>query len=166
MFDWLKQNESETKLVKNDLITLEHRLLGFLKTNALGRVNVVSGSELARQFGLESTVQVRQVIKKLRNSPTVDVKIGSCKDGYFIPTRDEYLESIQYMLKKTLSQIKTTIKMYPRATAIIHKVAHEELKTNNTAVDGQMQIKFNGWENDIIKLFADGYIDDDKLPFE
>lgn len=158
IYDELKNVEKTSKrLVKRDLNTIHYEVLDYLKKHALGSKNKVSGHDLMLQFGLESTAQVRNIIKKLRTSPTIDVVIGSDKMGYFIPFMSEYKEAVQYKINKAKSEMITAIKMYPEAVKEFHAILGNAYNESNKAPQGQMQIKFNGWEKDI-NYFADKYV--------
>lgn len=161
LFDYYGEEVKESKrLVDNsNLNSNDYYVLEYLKQNGLGKKNKVSGSELQKMFGYDSTVKVRNHIKKLRNDPTVDVIIGSDNGGYYIPTQDEYFESVALMLNKTLSQVETIVKMYPRSAKMVHIVASSTYKKVDKAPLRQTQIKFNGWERDFIKRFADDYLE-------
>lgn len=153
-------SSNSKRLVKTDLKTQDYVILNYLKKYALGTKNKVSGRHLADVFGFENTAKIRQHIKRLRIDPTVDVIIGSDSGGYYIPTQEEYIGSVQLMLGKTLSQIATIVNMYPRAEKIIQAVAGYHFKRLDKAVEGQTQIQFNGWEREYIKRYADGYLEE------
>ena len=142
----------------NGLTTEDYNVLNFLKRVALGKKNIQSGTDIMERFGFDNTAQVRTIIKTLRTNKTVDVKIASSPKGYYIPTEEEYIDGIKLMLDKTLSQVETVVNMYPRAEKIIQAVAHVIYKSVDKAPQGQMQIQFNGWENETINHFAEKYM--------
>jgi len=142
---------------KNDLSSLQWNILKYLKENALGKENAISGKDLAIVFNLENTSQVRYNIKKIRVSKIIDTVIGSDRQGYFIPYQDEYEKSMQLLVSKTFSMIETCIKQYPKAKDMLHKVVGYQFKTTNKAQEGQFQMQFNGWESEIINKFAGSY---------
>jgi hypothetical protein len=155
----LKSGKRSRRLVDDKgLTTDDYNVLGYLKRVALGSKNKVSGRDIAKRFGFDNTAQVRRIIKTLRTNESVHVKIGSDPKGYWIPTQQEYIESVQLMLNKTLSQIETTVNMYPRAEKIIQAVAGAVYKGIDKAAQGQVQIDFNGWEEETINHFAEKYI--------
>lgn len=163
IYDWLeKQPKDSKRLVKNDLKTIDHEILNYLKKYALGLKNKVSGQLLATIFNFDSTNKVRYHIKRLRVDPTVSIIIGSDSKGYWIPTEDEYLQAIQFKLNKAISEVETIVNMYPRSAKIIQAVSGYVYKQVDKSVQGQEQIQFNGWENDFINKFADKYMGDKK----
>jgi len=169
LFDYFSEEvkSSETKKASKRLVdnsklnSNDYFVLDYLKENGLGKGNEVSGWKYQNMLGYNSTFKVREHIKKLRNDPTVDVIIGSNKNGYYIPTEEEYLESVALMLKKTLSQVETIVKMYPRSAKMVHIVASSTYKKVDKSAIGQTQIKFNGWERDFIKRFANDYLENE-----
>ena len=148
------------RLVKSDLTSLQWRLLDYLKKYALGEKNAVKGRELAYQFGLRNTAEVRTIIKKLRTSPQVQVIIGSNNRGYYIPYKDEYINSISLMLNKTLSMVETAINLFPASAEIIHKAVGYHYKKRDKGVHNQEQIRFNEWERELINRYAEKYVED------
>lgn len=134
---------------------MKQAILDYLKENALGQENAKHGHIIADEFGLTNTYDVRKHIKALRNDPENDIIIGSTTKGYFIPREEEYQKAIQLMLSKTLSQIRTTINIYPRAAKIVHAVAGHSLKRAKTEVQGQLEMDFEEWELKVIKRFAE-----------
>jgi len=142
----------------NGLTTEDYNVLNFLKRVALGKKNIQSGTDIMERFGFDNTAQVRTIIKTLRTNKSVDVKIASDSKGYWIPTQDEYIQGVQLMLNKTLSQVETIVNMYPRSEKIIQAVAHLVWKSVDKAAQGQVQIDFNGWEEETINHFAEKYI--------
>lgn len=155
-----KNGKARSKRLVDDkgLTTQDYNVLNFLKRVALGKRNIQSGTDIMERFGFDNTAQVRAIIKTLRTNKTVDVKIASSPKGYYIPTEDEYIEGVQLMLDKTLSQVETIVNMYPRAEKIIQAVAHVIYKSVDKAPQGQTQIQFNGWENETINHFAEKYM--------
>ena len=155
-----KNGKARSKRLLDDkgLTTQDYNVLNFLKRVALGKRNIQSGTDIMERFGFDNTAQVRAIIKTLRTNKTVDVKIASSPKGYYIPTEDEYIEGVQLMLDKTLSQVETIVNMYPRAEKIIQAVAHVIYKGVDKAPQGQTQIQFNGWENETINHFAEKYM--------
>ncbi len=145
------------RLVKNDLNNLQWLILDYLKHNALGVKNAVSGKKIAFEFGLSNTAEVRKVIKALRTSPQVQVVIGSNNRGYYIPFEDEFIDSISLTLNKTLSMIETTINLFPASAEILHKAVGYHYKKRDRANHGQRQIRFNGWEQELINRYAEKY---------
>lgn len=162
IYDFVKETNSKQprskRLVDNQGLTTEHyNVLNFLKRVALGSKNKVSGQDIAERFGFDNTAKVRTIIKTLRTNKSVDVKIASDSKGYWIPTEDEYIQGVQLMLSKTLSQVETIVNMYPRSEKIIQAVAHVVWKGVDKAPQGQTQIQFNGWEEETINHFAEKY---------
>lgn len=154
----LKNGKRSRRLVDDDGLTTDHyNVLNFLKRVALGKPNTQSGRDIMNRFGYDSTAQVRTIIKTLRTNKSVDVKIASDSKGYWIPTEDEYIQGVQLMLSKTLSQVETIVNMYPRSEKIIQAVAHVVWKGVDKAPQGQTQIQFNGWEEETINHFAEKY---------
>lgn len=163
IFDFLdKQPKTSKRLVKTDLQSTGYQILDYLKTNALGCKNKVSGQHLALKFGLETTAMVRYHIKRIRVDPSIHLIIGSDNRGYWIPTEDEYLQAIQYKLNKAISEVETIVNMYPRAAKIIQAVSGYVYNKVDKSVQGQTQIPFNGWEREIINHYADKYVYADK----
>ena len=164
IYDFVKDTNSKRtprskRLVDNQGLTTDHyNVLNFLKRVALGKANKVSGRDIADRYGFDDTAKVRTIIKKLRIHKSVDVKIASDSKGYWIPTEDEYIQGVQLMLNKTLSQVETIVNMYPRSEKIIQAVAHLVWKSVNKAAQGQVQIDFNGWEEETINHFAEKYM--------
>lgn len=153
-----RARKTSKRLVKNTMDTTSHNVLDFLKRTALTKSNRVSGQDIAERFGFDNTAQVRQNIKKIRNAPDNAVIIASDSKGYWIPTEDEYIQGVQLMLNKTLSQVETIVNMYPRSEKIIQAVAHLVWKSVDKAAQGQVQIDFNGWEEETINHFAEKYM--------
>ncbi len=145
------------RLVKSDLNNLQWSLLKYLKQYALGSKNAVKGRELAYQFNLKTTAEVRKIIKQLRTSPQVQVVIGSNSNGYFIPFEDEYIKSISLMLNKTLSMVETAINLFPASAEIIHKAVGYHYKKRDKGVHNQAQLRFNNWERELINRYAEKY---------
>lgn len=145
------------RLVKSDLNNLQWTILDYLKHNALGVKNAVSGGKLAFEFGLSNTAEVRKVIKALRTSPQVQVVIGSNSRGYYIPFEDEFIESITLTLNKALSMVETVINLFPASAEIIHKAVGYHYSKRDKASNNQMQIQFNGWERELINRYAEKY---------
>lgn len=159
IYDFLKEvPEGSKRLVKTDLKTLDYQILDYLKQNALGAKNKKSGKEIMRVFGFESTAKVRQHIKRLRVDPTITVIIGSDNGGYWLTLEAELHDAIQYKMSRTISEIETLINMYPRAAPMLHAIIGSMFKKVDKVSQGQMQIKFNGWENDFINYYADKYL--------
>ena len=158
---WDYYEEEETKrLVKNDLRSLEWRVLDFLKKYALGKDNAISGKSLMLQFDLGNTAGVRKIIKSIRTSNISNTIIGSNNNGYFIPYHDEYAKSVSLMLNKTLSMIETMVAIMPSSESILHKAIGYYYKNVEKVVEGQMQIQFNGWEREIIRKYAEKYTEE------
>lgn len=157
-----KEQEQAKRLVKNDLGSLSYNILKYLKNNALGKKNQVSGKELVRVFNLNDTSQVRYHINKIRNSKNVTAKIGSDLNGYYIPTTFEYLESVKFIIEKTLSMIETSINLIPGIEEVFHIAVGYFYKKADKAVEGQAQIQFTGYERDFIRRFAERYEEDFK----
>ena len=157
-----KNGKARSKRLVDDkgLTTQDYNVLNFLKRVALGKENKVSGRDIADRYGFDDTAKVRTIIKKLRIHKSVDVKIASDSKGYWIPTEDEYIQGVQLMLNKTLSQVETIVNMYPRSEKIIQAVAHVIYKGVDKAPQGQMQIQFNGWEEETINHFAEKYMEE------
>ena len=155
-----KNGKARSKRLVDDkgLTTQDYNVLNFLKRVALGKKNIQSGTDIMERFGFDNTAQVRTIIKTLRTNKTVDVKIASSPKGYWIPTEDEYIQGVQLMLNKTLSQVETIVNMYPRSEKIIQAVAHLVWKSVDKAAQGQVQIDFNGWEEETINHFAEKYM--------
>lgn len=147
------------RLVKNELRPIDWQVLKYLKKWGLGKRQAIKGRELADLFSNQynNTQEIRAIIKRLRTSPQVDVVIGSCSKGYYIPLTVEHEEAVALMLSKTLSQVETVVNMYPQGANVIYKVLNEITKSVSKVFDGQTQMQFNGWENDIIKLYAERY---------
>lgn len=146
------------RLVKNELRPIDWEVLKYLKKWGLGKRQAIKGQKLADLFSNHySTQEIRAIIKRLRTSPQVDVIIGSCSKGYYIPFTVEHEEAVALMLSKTLSQVETVVNMYPQGANVIYKVLNEITKSVSKVFDGQTQMQFNGWENDIIKLYAERY---------
>lgn len=156
------KTRSKRLVDNNGLTTEDYNVLNFLKRVALGKKNIQSGKNIMERFGFDNTAQVRTIIKTLRVNKSVDVKIASTPKGYYIPMEDEYIEGVQLMLEKTLSQVETIVNMYPRSEKIIQAVAHLIYKSVDKAPQGQMQIQFNGWENETINRFAEKYANKNK----
>lgn len=157
-----KEQEQAKRLVKNDLGSLSYNVLKYLKENALGKKNQISGKELAKVFNFDNTSQVRYHINKIRNSKNVTVKIGSDLNGYYIPTTFEYLESVKFVIEKTLSMIETSINLMPEIKDTLHLAVGHFYKKADKAVEGQAQIQFTGYERDFIRRFAERYEEDFK----
>lgn len=161
IFDWLDNQPKQSKrLVKSDLHTVDYKILDYLKQNALGAKNKVSGQHLAIRFGFDSTAKVRQHIKRLRVDPSIHLLIGSNNSGYWIPTEDEMLDAIKYKLNKAISEVETVINMYPRSAKIIQAVSGYVYKKVDKAPQGQLQIPFNGWEREFVNHYANKYLDE------
>lgn len=149
------------RLVKKDLTSLQWSLLEYLKKYALGEKNAVSGKILAYQFDLRNTAEIRKIIKALRTSTEVNVIIGSNNKGYYIPFKDEYIDSISLMLNKTLSMVETAINLFPASADIMHKAVGFHYKKRDKGVHNQIQIQFNGWEREVINRYAEKYKEQD-----
>lgn len=161
IFNWLERQPKDSKrLVKNNLNTLDYQVLNYLKRKALGSQNKITGNELMLVFDLNNTSQVRKIINKLRNDPTIHVKIGSDSKGYYIPTKEEELRSIKYKMNRTIGEIETMLNMYPPAAEMLHRVIGFINKSTDKSTQGQMQIRFNDWENETINHYADKYLID------
>lgn len=145
------------KLVKTDLTTTDRQIIEFLKTNALGEENLITGQDIVNRLCLNNTAQLRKHIKRIRTDFANDIIIGSNSKGYFIPTQSEHNEAIKLMVGRVLSEIETLIHLHPSAALLIHKVSHDIYKSVDKSPQGQMQIKFNGWENDYINRYAEKY---------
>lgn len=161
IFEFLKENSGSggNRLVNNNgLTSLHYRVLDYLKHNALGKENIKNSNDIIEYFYLDSSVQVRNLIRDLRTHPSVDVVIGSTVKGYYIPKQDELIEAVSYMIGKTLSQIETLVNMFPPSADAIHRVAQFFYQKADKAPQGQQQMKFNGWEKDYITRYADDYI--------
>lgn len=164
IYDFLdSQPKNSKRLVKTDLHTLDYQILAYLKKHALGFKNKVSGQRLAVAFGFDSTAKVRNHIKRIRVDPSIHIIIGSDNRGYWIPTEDEYLQAIKFKLNKAISEVETIVNMYPRAAKIIQAVSGYVYKKVDKSVQGQMQIKFNGWEQDMINHYAEKYMKESEL---
>ena len=159
IFDWLGSQPPESKrLVKSDLHSIDYMVLDYLKNNALGSNNKVTGDKLASVFGYDNTAKIRGHIKRIRVDTSVDVIIGSDNGGYWIPTEEEMLDAVMYKLNKAISEVETVIHMYPRAAKMIQAVCGYVHKKVDKTPQGQMQIQFNGWEREFINRFADKYL--------
>lgn len=149
--------EKPQRLAKNDLKSIEHRVLRFLKTSALGKKNAVSGKELMHLFDLNSTAEVRKIIKSIRTSDLSNTIVASSSKGYYIPYKDEYIEGVSLMLNRTLSMVETMIALMPASAEILHKAIGHHYKTTEKAVEGQTQMQFKGWEREVINKYAEKY---------
>lgn len=149
------------RLVRNDLTSLQWRLLDYLKEYALGEENAVGGRELKYKFNLKSTAEVRKIIKTLRTSPQVNLIIGSNNKGYYIPFKDEYIKSVTMVINRALSGIETAINLMPSIESVLHKAIGYYYKKADKGSHNQEQIQFNGWEQ-VINRFAEKYKGEEK----
>lgn len=153
-----KQHEQESKrLVDNDLSSLDYRVLKYLKEYALGKENAVSGETIKEYFGLGSTAEVRKIIKNIRISNVVNTIIGSNNNGYFIPYKYEYVKAVSLMLNRAISSVETIIYMMPSSAEILHKFIGDLYKRVEKSVEGQTQMRFNDWEQEVLRKFAEKY---------
>lgn len=134
---------------------MKNAILEYLLEEANGSENAKSGQEICEVFGLKNTYVLRKHVKDLRNDPEQHFIIGSSPKGYYIPKENEHQKAIQLMLSKTLSQIKTTINIYPRAAGIIHAVAGKSLREAKREADGQLGFDFEEWELKVVKKYAE-----------
>src|SRR5690554_300189 len=95
------------RLVKTDLTTTDRQIIEFLKKNALGEENLITGQDIVNRLCLNNTAQLRKHIKRIRTDFANDIIIGSNSKGYFIPTQSEHNDAIKLMVGRVLSEIET-----------------------------------------------------------
>ena len=144
------------KLVKNKLSSFEWGILDYLKGNALGKRNAISGVELANEFGI-SIENLRYHLVKIKKHQ--DVIIGSCrKNGYYIPLEKEYKESLSYSENKALGHLRNACKQNPAFILKAFKTLNELSKTLDKAHNNQFKMQLTGFERELHNLYADKYI--------
>lgn len=145
------------KLAVNKLTTQQWSILNYLKMNAVGKENCINGVVLATKFGIR-VESLRIEISKIRKNQNVIV--GSLRDrGYFIPLQEEKEKSLRYAENKVLSELETRLNQNPTFAIKAFKKIQETLKKVDGAPQGQITVKFNGWEKDI-NYFGDKYQDE------
>jgi len=163
IYGWLehqKTNNPESKrLVYDKLNSLEHNILNYLKKHHIGLDNAINGKELAERFDI-SVVKLRGVISKLRKHQ--EIIIGSCvKNGYYIPLQAEMTQALNYAESKVLSELETRVKQNPNFILKAYKVLNSIKGNLSKAVQDQITMQFNGWEQDV-NYFGDKYINNKK----
>lgn len=146
-----KKNE---RVVKNRLSSNQWFLLDYLKENAIGKENAISGDKLAEMMSL-SKPNLRKEIKKIRVNQ--DIVIGSCRYGYYIPLEEEYKDAVKFQESKTLSHIETCVVQRPEFILELYSFLNHLNKTVDKTIQNQVQMKLTGYENDTFNKFGDKY---------
>jgi hypothetical protein len=146
------------RLVKSKMNTFDWELRRFLLENCLGEENGVVQIDLAEYYGVKVTT-IRASLKKIKT--LTDTKIGMIGRLVFIPrTFDELVRGMRYSVSKTKSHMESDIMQNPSLAGYYHAMISKYYKKANKAPQGQLQIKFNGWERDSIDYYGERYGND------
>jgi hypothetical protein len=150
----------------------EYQVLVYLLRNGLGESNAVEGWRLAQHFfGTPmATEKVRNYIQKLRNDFNVEYVIGSCAGGYYIARFEERFKAVDYIFKKSVSEMITTIRTCPPLKLAFIKLASWAYETADRSHDGQLSIDvehvIGDIKEDMVKRYADREIDEQKIAWK
>lgn len=143
------------KIVENKLSTRQWNVLNYLKENAVGKENAISGNLLSDKLNMSRTM-LRQNISSIRKKQ--EIIIGSdTQVGYYIPLQKELKDALRYGESKTLSHLKSSINQNPSFALKVFKMTHEWLKQAPKELQDQVKMKFNGWETDTVNYVGDKY---------
>ena len=144
------------KIVKNEMTTLDHKILKFLKEFALGKDNQKSGDFIKHMFVLRNKTQLRNCIKRIRMNQ--DVLIGSTKKGYWVALENEKEQAVKMMFEKAKSEIETLSHIAPEKLAELHSWIGSLNKKVDKAPQGQFKVLFNGWERPTVNRYGNKYL--------
>ena len=91
------ENTTSKRLVKNNLNTIQWRILNHMKVYAVGEENALNGSTLAYRFDITKEA-LRKHIARIRKRQ--EIIIGSSNNkGYYIPLEEEKARGVKISWK-------------------------------------------------------------------
>jgi hypothetical protein len=138
----------------------KYRLLHYLMIHALGKKQSMAGYLLSNyMFNNKNTEKLRMMINELRNDSNVDVIIGSWAGGYFIAKEDEKYEAIKYIFGKSVNEMITVIRMFPRLFESYIMIAQKTHQHTDKAYDKQVYAQFENDTQEILSEIVVRYAD-------
>ncbi len=116
-----------------ELTSLEWKVYELLK-QFIGKENTISANEIKLHFNLTATVEVRNIIAKLKKSDIIKRVICADNRGYYLASNEQ--EAIDYLKSDKMRYLKGLVANYSQV---------EKLSLNN-----QTRLTFGRYERDFI----------------
>ena len=113
-----------------------YRVYSLLKDEHVGEENAISARDLSEEVGISERA-LREVVSEIRESPVLQLVVGSNNKGYFVCREGEF------------SAMNNRLKS---AAFSLLKVAYANDK--KAAKDGQMRIRFGKYAKDTFEAFV------------
>ena len=113
-----------------------YRVYSLLKDEHVGEENAISARDLSEEVGISERA-LREVISEIRESPVLQLVVGSNNKGYFVCRENEFAAMNNRLKSAAFSLLK---------------VAYANDK--KAAKDGQMRIKMGRYVKECFEAFA------------